>query len=321
MSRRTLNGTLATTLLGCGFALAAAPQAGALAFTPCASTAGFTCATLPVPLERGGGVPGTLSLSVERRAAGAVPTRDAVLALAGGPGQAALPLGEFIAKAIGPALASRDLLVFDQRGTGASDPLSCASLSTFSTRTIAQLFERCALQIGPSRGGFTTLESVEDIEAIRQAAGYEKLVLYGTSYGTKVALEYAERYPQHVESMVLDSAVPTSGPEPFAIPSFQAISPVLAELCSARACAGISSNPLGDIERLAAQLRRHRLSGSAYDGSGRRHATTLDEVGLFDILEAGDLNPALRALLPAAVSPPCARIRIRCFACTCCLRA
>lgn len=252
-------------------------------------------------LDRAGTVPGTISLSVERRLAGAAPSRDAVVALAGGPGQAALPLSEFIAESIAPALGSRDLLVFDQRGTGASDPLSCPVFEVFSTRPASEIFEQCATQLGPARAAFTTQESVQDIEALRQAGGYEKLVLYGTSFGTKVALEYAERYPQNVEALVLDSVVPPEGQEPFAIPTFQAIAGVLDELCAGDACAGITANPVGDIATLAAQLRKRTLSGSVYDGAGRRHATTLDEQGLLDILEAGDLNPALRALLPAAV--------------------
>ena len=288
-------------LVAGAFALVGVPAAGALGFVSCANAPGFTCATVPVPLDRLGRVPGTIPLSLERRAAGTGQSQDAVVALAGGPGQAALPLGEFIVKALAPALQSRDLLVFDQRGTGGSDPLSCPALNTFATGTVSQLFERCALQIGPARGAYTTQESVEDIETLRQASGYEKLVLYGTSYGTKVALEYAERYPQYVESLVLDSVVPTDGPEPFAIPSFEAIPSVLGELCSRHACAGITSNPTGDIARLATQLRRHALAGSAYDGSGRRHSTTLSEVGLLGVLQAGDVNPALRALLPAAV--------------------
>ncbi len=254
-----------------------------------------------MPLDRTGAAPGTISLSVELKLAGATPSRDAVLALAGGPGQATLPLSEFIAQAIAPALGSRDLIVYDQRGTGASDPLSCAAFETFSAKPASQIFEQCASEIGPARGAFTTEESVQDIEALRQAGGYEKLVLYGTSYGTKVALDYAERYPQNVEALVLDSAVPPEGQEPFAIPTFQAIPGVLAELCANGACAGITSNPVGDLASLAAQLRRRSLSGSVYDGSGKRHSSTLDEQGLLGILEAGDLNPALRALLPAAV--------------------
>jgi pimeloyl-ACP methyl ester carboxylesterase len=198
------------------------------------------------------------------------------------------------------ALHGRDLLLFDQRGTGSSDPLSCPALETGSG-SLDRIFQRCAEQIGAVRGAFTTQESVQDIEALRRAAGYSKLVLYGTSYGTKVALEYAERYPQHVEAMVLDSVVPTDGPEPFAIPTFEALPGVLRELCSQNVCRGITAEPVADLAALIARLRRHPLAGSVYDGLGHRHDARMDEQRLLDVLLAGDLNPALRALLPAAV--------------------
>jgi pimeloyl-ACP methyl ester carboxylesterase len=276
--------------------------ASSLSFIPCANATAFSCSSLPVPLDRTATVGGTISLSVERKLAGATPSRSAVVALAGGPGQSAIPLAEFIAQAIAPALGSRDLLVFDQRGTGASDPLACPAFEVLSSGSIGQIYEQCASELGPARGGFTSEESVQDIEALRVAGGYEKLVLYGTSYGTKVALEYAERYPQNVEALVLDSVVPSNGWEPLHIASFRAIAGVLGELCEADACAGIAANPVGDLAALAAQIGSRPLSGSVYDGSGRRHASTLDERGLLDVLETGDLNPALRALLPAAVS-------------------
>ena len=205
-------------------ALAAQPAAAAsMTFTPCPESSTFSCASLPVPLTRSGAVSGSISLSIRRKLAGPHPASSAVVGLAGGPGQAALPLSEFIAEAIAPALRSRDLLVFDQRGTGTSDPLGCQAVEHFTGGSVSHLFEQCALEIGPAREGFTTEESVRDIEALRVAGGYEKLVLYGTSYGTKVALEYAQQYPQHVEAMVLDSVVTVGGPEPFAIPSFRAL--------------------------------------------------------------------------------------------------
>ena len=294
---------LAVTVLSLG-GLAGCPSgalaAGSLAFLPCPRSQEFSCSTLPVPLDRSGTIPGTISLDVERRLAGGAPSRDAVVALAGGPGQAAIPLAEFIAQAIAPALTSRDLLVFDQRGTGTSGPLGC-EVDEATARTEGQLYEQCALSIGPARADFTTEESVQDIEALRKAGGYEKLVLYGTSYGTKVALEYAERYPQNVEALVLDSVVPSDGPEPFQVPSFKAIAGVLAELCAANACRGVTANPVADLARLVAGLQRRALSGSVWNGHGKRQRATLTEVGLFDIILAGDLNPALRALLPAAV--------------------
>ena len=278
-----------------------AQPAAALEFSSCQASSGFSCAAATVPLDHSGRLPGSISLAVERKTASAGPSQSAVVALAGGPGQAVLPLGEYIAKAIAPALGTRDLLLFDQRGTGASDPLNCAALSSGGAGGVGQMLERCALQIGPARGVFTTQQSVEDIESIRHAAGYKKLVLYATSYGTKVALEYAQRYPSRVEALVLDSVVPSDGPEPFAVSSFQAVAPVLADLCAKGACRGITSSALADLTRLALRLRRHALAGSAFDGAGRRSRVTLNEGGLLEVLEAGDLNPALRALLPAAV--------------------
>jgi pimeloyl-ACP methyl ester carboxylesterase len=287
---------------------AATAAAAAPSFSACPGAPTFACTTVPVPLARGAAaVPGTIPLAIERQQAGAVPSRTAVLALAGGPGQAANPLADQLAKAIAPALGTRDLVVYDQRGTGRSDPLSCkaldysTALAAATANTVGRFFEQCAEQLGAARGAFTTQESVQDIDAIREALGYEKLVLYGTSYGTKVALEYAERYPQHVEALVLDSVVTPEGPETFKLATFQALGPMLGELCSSGACAHITANPLGDIARLNASLRRHPLTGYVYDGAGHRHADTLGEAGLLGILEAGDENPALRALLPAAV--------------------
>jgi pimeloyl-ACP methyl ester carboxylesterase len=275
--------------------------ASALEYIPCQGEPALSCTDLPVPLDRSGAAAGTIALSVARKLAGPTPAGSALVAIAGGPGQAALPFAEFNATTMSQALRTRDLLVFDQRGTGSSDPLSCPALERFSAASLSRLFAACAEQIGPARGAFTTQESVRDLEALRQATGYQKLVLYGTSYGTKVALEYAERYPQHVEAMVLDSVVPTDGPEPFAIPTFEAVGTVIDELCADRLCSGITSDPLADLMKLIGRLRVRPLSGSVYDGAGHRHNTELDERGLLGVLEAGDLNPALRALLPAAV--------------------
>jgi pimeloyl-ACP methyl ester carboxylesterase len=303
--RRISTLALSAPLLSLALAATQPATAQALTFAPCPSSSatGFTCATLTVPLNRSGVVPGTIALNVERLQATAGPARTAVVGLAGGPGQAALPLAEGMAKQMAPALGARDLLVFDQRGTGSSGPLACPALESSAEAfgAIGQAFERCALQIGPARGSYTTQESVADIEALRQAGGYQKLVLFGVSYGTKVALEYAERYPQNVESLVLDSVVPPERDDPFSVEMFQAMKPMFEELCSEHSCAGIASNPLGDIARLAGALSKHALSGYVYDGSGHRHRSTLSNVDLLNLIGAGDLNPALRALLPASV--------------------
>ncbi|MGN6372498.1 MAG: alpha/beta hydrolase [Solirubrobacteraceae bacterium] len=288
-------------LLSFALLLATPGVAAGQAFSTCLNSAGFSCTSIAVPLDRGGVLPGSVTLAVERHQAGAAPSEDAVVALAGGPGQAAIPLASVAEQAMAPALSSRDLIVFDQRGTGASGPLQCSALERASSGSVGRAFEQCAQQIGPPRGSYTTAESVADIEAIRQALGYRRLVLFGVSYGTKVALEYAERYPANVEALVLDSVVPTGVVDPFSLASFKAMSGAVSELCSANACAGITRKPVANLAQLAARMHGRSLTGTVYDGSGHRHGASISETQLLDLMFAGDLNPALRALLPAAV--------------------
>ena len=82
--------------------------------------------------------------------------------------------------------------------------------------------------------------------------------------------------PQHVEALVLDSVVPTDGPEPFAIPTFQAISPVLTELCATAPAPG--SRPIRSATSRAwprscagtpQRARLRRLGPSARDHAER----------------------------------------------------
>src|SRR5919198_470507 len=90
---------------------------------------GFSCARLSVPLDRTGQVPGRVSLLVERMRAERRPARGATFVLAGGPGQSATD--SFTGDALGelfPAVRTRDLIVFDQRGTGRSGLLRCRRL-------------------------------------------------------------------------------------------------------------------------------------------------------------------------------------------------
>ena len=290
-------------LAAVGFACAAAPaSASTLGSLPCRGTEGFLCSSLPVPLDRANPESGTISLAVERKPAGKAATADAVLMLAGGPGQAAIPFAPYVPSEISAALKTRDLLVMDQRGTGKSAPLGCPAVEKSSAEPMSHVVEQCALQLGSVREAFTTAETVRDIEALRVAAGYQKLVLFGISYGTKVALEYAEQYPQNVESLVLDSVVPTGEEEPFRASTFRAMTPVMDELCARGGCAGVTTDPVRDLASLDARMSRHSLIGAVYDGHGTRHGALLEPSELYGLLLSGDDNPILRAMLPGAVS-------------------
>jgi pimeloyl-ACP methyl ester carboxylesterase len=282
-----------------GLAVSAAAE---IAFAPCSDSNSFACGHLTVPLDPSGATAGTITLSIRRHLAPVGNAKSAVIALAGGPGQAAIPFAEDFTELLGPILATRDEIVYDQRGTGLSHPLSCHSFEhPGGFRNFGALISSCAAQIGAERAFYTSLDSVADIEAIRVAGGYEKLVLYGTSYGTKVALEYAQEHPEHVEALILDSVVPPDGPEPLGRPTLAAVPRVLRQLCAFRACAQITPNPVHDLARLVRRLRRGPLRGRVIDGRGRPRTVRISSDDLLGILIAGDLDPILRAEFIAAV--------------------
>jgi len=256
------------------------------------------CGRVTVPLDRTGAVPGAVSLRVEALPPSAGGTPQAtILALAGGPGQAAVPLMSSFADVLKPLLRTRELLTFDQRGTGGSGLLSCAGANGAST--LAGAVQACASALGPARVGYTTAESVADVEAVRQALGIDKLIVYGTSYGTKVALEYAAAYPQHVDRLILDSVVPPDGIDPFQRSTLTSVPRVLRGVCDG-GCR-FTRDPGGDVARLARRLRHARLRGTAIDGHGHAIPASLSESDLLALVMAGDFDRYLRASLPAAV--------------------
>ena len=286
----------AVCVLFAGDAVAAGP------FKRCAPGSPLLCGRIAVPLDRAGAVPGSVGLHVERlRSRGR--REGAVIALAGGPGEAATPFIFDWALSLRTALRSRDLVVFDQRGTGLSGVLRCRGLFVPVTRTPleqAQAAEGCAQSLGPRRAFYTTRDSVDDIDAVRRAIGVHKITLYGVSYGTKVALGYAARYPQHVERLVLDSIVEPTGPGAFSQESLAAVPRVLRTLC-ARGCEEITKDVVGDLTALLTVMRNGLLYGPLVAADGRRKRARIGRVRLLDLLFAGDFDPTLRAELPAAL--------------------
>ena len=276
-----------------------APASAASApFRACADT-NFECTRVSVPLDRSGRVRGGVSLYVERaRRRG----RGAVFALAGGPGQGATSLTENFHSDLFSVLGGRDLIVFDQRGTGRSGALNCPELELTrpSARPLDQRVESCAARLGPQRAFYTTRDSVEDIEAVRRRVGAARITLYGVSYGTKVALAYAARYPRRVERLLLDSVVELEGQNPFDLDTFRAMPRVLDEICRGE-CAGVTRSLSSDVATLVDRMRSTPLRGPFVDRQGRRRTVEITRRQLYDRIRSGDFDPDARAEYPSAI--------------------
>src|SRR6185503_729900 len=276
---------------------AVTPAAHAIDFAPCTETGheAFECATLAVPVDRSGTIPGTIALSIERPPT-TDPSRPVLIALAGGPGQSATAFVSAFASVLAAALDRYQLVVFDQRGTGRSDALDCPALrATYSDDTIMA----CGVGLGAAARFHTTADSVLDLDDVRAALGVDRIAITGVSYGTHVALEYARTFPDHTAALVLDSTVPSSNVSAFVVESFAAIPRVLRDLCH-QGCAGITNDPLGDTTALVQSLERP-LEGIVIDAEGHAQPRAIDELGIFGILVAGDLLPVLHARYPGAV--------------------
>ncbi|MBS0217132.1 MAG: alpha/beta fold hydrolase [Proteobacteria bacterium] len=141
---------------------------------------------------------------------------DPVFLIAGGPGQSAVDSYSTLAPVFQGVLNQRDVILVDQRGTGGSNKLACDAGDESTTAPDAAAMLRhtvvCvdALSKHADLRQYGTTEAVADLDAVRGAIGARQINLYGVSYGTRVAQQYAMRHPQQTRSIVLDSVVPNS---------------------------------------------------------------------------------------------------------------
>ncbi len=120
------------------------------------------------------------------------PDPDPVVPLAGGPGQGVVQFYSAYSWAFEDLRRNRDILLVDQRGTGESSRMDCPFDDdivdgSYSIELTVEFTKTCLEQLPHDPRYFTTSVAVTDLEAVREALGYERLNLYGVSYGSRVA--------------------------------------------------------------------------------------------------------------------------------------
>lgn len=180
------------------------------------------CTKFPVPENRDDPKSRTIDLKLAIvKSDSAVPDKDMVVYLAGGPGQSATETFPQLAAAFAPLQKHHDILVLDQRGTGGSHALSCPEVEKarkgqedlpFDAARVKADIAKCLAEVEKTADPryYTTTIAVADLEAVRQALGAPKFDLVGISYGTRMAQQYAAAHPDAVRSIVLDSVAPNT---------------------------------------------------------------------------------------------------------------
>jgi pimeloyl-ACP methyl ester carboxylesterase len=201
---------------------------GQLQFQPCTLSSDFggqsldaQCTRLSVPENRAAANGRKISLAIAWVPASGEAVADPVFLLAGGPGQSALESFPSIAGAMNEVRKKRDIILVDQRGTGGSNKLVCRNAQGKSDFTEGQSDDlkvakdfawRCAAKLAKSADlrFYSTTDAIADLDAVRAAIGADRINLYGVSYGTRVAQQYAKRYRAHTRTVTLDGVVPNT---------------------------------------------------------------------------------------------------------------
>ena len=99
---------------------------------------------------------------------------------------------------LGPLLERRELVTVDMRGTGHSRAIDCPALQR-AAGSDAHGVAQCARILGPSFVSYRTSAAADDLDAVREALGLERITIYGDSYGTFLAQSYAYRHGESLD--------------------------------------------------------------------------------------------------------------------------
>ena len=320
--------------------------AGKLA--PCAVTGvadTVLCGRFEVPEDRS--KPGGRKISlnvVVVPATGDSVASDPLVFLAGGGVAPATRYAGFLSRAFPRLRQHRDILLVDQRGTWGSQPLACGGApgagAPADTATALEALRRCrdSLATAADLRMYTTSSAMDDLDAVREWLGYERVNLYGVSYGTRAAQVYIRQHPDRVRAAVLYGVVPLALPSQLDLAaSAQATFERVCRACAAdTACHAVTADLKGDLEALLAELAEQPMRVTTFGQPGSPRTIDVTDRAVRDLVQVmlggsrpierlpflihraatGDLRPLGMALADDGGPPPPPRGVFLCILCS-----
>jgi pimeloyl-ACP methyl ester carboxylesterase len=288
-------------------------------FSTSADLLGFECGYVTVPEEHANPDGPTIRIPVAiLRATGANPQPDPLFLAQGGPGGDAFELFSFY---LPPSslLLDRDLVVINQRGTIYAEPdMRCTEITdgmgdilgmSLEAGTIRynELLQACYQRLeadGVNLSAFDSIENAKDMEAVRQALGYDTYNFYGVSYGTLLGLHLMREHPEALRSVILDGVVPTSSNFIASLPDNE--NRVYEELFSACAndaqCAADYPNLKNRFQAVVDDLNANPITLPLTDPeTGEKYEAVVDGAAFVDVMYQLLYLPEAYAMFPNIV--------------------
>ncbi len=320
MSKAFLPAFWTTIVLATALTTAAAPKRGASASVPPASAPSAAvlqvgslqlrrcpgvpayCGTLDRPLDPSGQVSGTIKIALQL-----FPHRDhsqsaleTIVAVEGGPGYPSIGSRASYVPLFAPFLDRHDLLLVDNRGTGASQVIDCQPLQRSAFLTLSGI-AACGASLGDTSDLYGSGTAADDLAAVLDALGISQIDLYGDSYGTFFSQTFAGRHPERLRSVVLDSAYPVEHESPWYPEAAPAMRNAFNSACQqSLACQNLPGESLTRITALLDALRTNPLRGQAHDGDGKLVNVQADPTTLALLAFGNSTGPVVYRELDAA---------------------
>ncbi|MEO0364074.1 MAG: alpha/beta hydrolase [Pseudomonadota bacterium] len=310
--------TFIVLLLGIAGLTDPTPSAAEIALEPCRIDAGTAlgtaeadCGTLSVPENPDEPAGRQIDLSIAVVPALSVnPAPDPLVILAGGPGQSAIDAYLMMQPAFEGIRQKRPILLVDQRGTGRSNLMTCptpdeALAAEYDLEYGRELVRECLQSLDGDPALYTTSLAVRDLDRVRAELGYQEVNLWGGSYGTRVALHYLRRFPEHTRSVIIDGVAPADELlGPMLANDAQSSLDQLADRCSETPeCADTFGDVAAAVVTLKQKLDSEPVDFAAvHPRTGEQIDVPLTDDTLAGVLRLSIYSPTTRAILPLLVA-------------------
>ncbi|HYO15420.1 MAG TPA: alpha/beta fold hydrolase, partial [Thermoanaerobaculia bacterium] len=238
---------------------------------------------------------------------------DPFVFFSGGPGDSNVDAASWLAEELGALRKRRDILLVDFRGTGGSGGLFCTELpgsaglqGTLDHFLPPERVRACAERLSKTAdlSQYTNDTSVDDIDEVRAALGYDRINLFGGSAGSRSGLVYLRRHPDKVRTAILSGLVPMDdlGPFDMARSAQRALDGLIAECEGDAACRGAFPRLREEVAAVLERAGKDPMTVPVTDReTGKPVEVRLTRSAVAQALRAMLYSPVAAARLPFKV--------------------